>query len=511
MQGTVINVMSKAKKKTQIRNLGAHNAQIGKAVGNRDDSLKGFNFDVLELGGEKSISNYDKYIKEHMHIGYNAYKEDLKEGDFILPRDGKDISKVESIVVAPDIKVPLKDLKDFNFTEVKSFFLDYIFTFMKNDIKFKDIKILSAKVHCNEVFYPRFKTIEKDGKEVLVKLSKEESRELAYIKVHMHVDYIPLVETEKKGIKFLKCSSKDIWKSVKGRYFDSFREYNDRLYAVLGKEYNFDRGEKWEEWDERVQKKNNGEAVKGTIKLSEWQIQQEEEMNNKYIAQLDEERQKHNEKSEEYKKLSKEIEAQKNELYVTFQQQEMEYNRQIKEKNIELEKKKKEIASKEQEIKDKEKAIKTKDSEIASKDAAIKDMENEIAYKENQIKDVDNLMVDTDKLREELKQDKIDLEKQKKEYNLKKAWMQEECSKADAKVKSAQDAVKIAASLEADLQNKLITEQEAEKQMELTGIDKLISDNTFEETPLLNKLIAGQKKKNGDEEGDVNINIGVGR
>jgi hypothetical protein len=100
MQGTVINVMSKAKKKTQIRNLGAHNAQIGKAVGNRDDSLKGFNFDVLELGGEKSISNYDKYIREHMHIGYNAYKEDLKEGDFVLPRDGKDISKVESIVVA---------------------------------------------------------------------------------------------------------------------------------------------------------------------------------------------------------------------------------------------------------------------------------------------------------------------------------------------------------------------------------------------------------------------------
>lgn len=37
-------------------------------------------------------------------------------------------------------------------------------------------------------------------------------------------------------------NKEDIWKSVKGRYFDSFREYNDRLYAVLGKEYNFDRG-----------------------------------------------------------------------------------------------------------------------------------------------------------------------------------------------------------------------------------------------------------------------------
>ncbi len=511
MHGTVINVMSKAKKKTQIRNLGAHNAQVGKAVGNRDDSLKGFNFDVLELGGEKSISNYDKYIKEHMHIGYNAYKEDLKEGDFVLPRDGKDISKVESIVVAPDIKVPLKDLKNFDFTEVKNFFLDYVFTFMKNDIKFKDVKILSAKVHCNEVFYPRFKTIEKDGKEVLVKLSKEESRELAYIKVHMHVDYIPLVETEKKGIKFLKCSSKDIWKSVKGRYFDSFREYNDRLYAVLGKEYNFDRGEKWEEWDERVQKKNNGEAVKGTIKLSEWQIQQEEEMNNKYIAQLDEERQKHNEKSEEYKKLSEEIEAQKNELYVTFQQQEMEYNRQIKEKDIELEKKKREVASKEQEIKDKEEAIKTKDKEIASKDATIKDKENEIADKENQIKDVDKLMIDTDKLRAELEQDKIDLEKQIQDGLELREWAKKEYAKAESILEGSQDIIRLMTMLELKLKGKLITEQEAKKQMELTGIDKLIRDNTIEETPLLNKLIAEQKKKNGDEEGDVNINIGVGR
>lgn len=44
--------------------------------------------------------------------------------------------------------------------------------------------------------------------------------------------------------------------------------------------------------------------------------------------------------------------------------------------------------------------------------------------------------------------------------------------------------------------------------MELTGIDKLIRDNTFEETPLLNKLAEGQKKKNGDEEGDVNIDMG---
>lgn len=90
---------------------------------------------------------------------------------------------------------------------------------MKNDIKFKDVKILSAKAHCNEVFYPRFKTIEKDGKEVLVKLSKEESRELAYIKVHMHVDYIPLVETEKKGDQVFKMQFKRYMEICEGQIF----------------------------------------------------------------------------------------------------------------------------------------------------------------------------------------------------------------------------------------------------------------------------------------------------
>lgn len=67
MAGVVINIMSKAKKTKAISNLLAHNKQAGKATGNRDDNYKKYNFDVLEMQGEKSIDNYNKYFKEHAH------------------------------------------------------------------------------------------------------------------------------------------------------------------------------------------------------------------------------------------------------------------------------------------------------------------------------------------------------------------------------------------------------------------------------------------------------------
>lgn len=55
MAGVVINIMSKAKKTKAISNLLAHNKQAGKATGNRDDNYKKYNFDVLEMQGEKSL------------------------------------------------------------------------------------------------------------------------------------------------------------------------------------------------------------------------------------------------------------------------------------------------------------------------------------------------------------------------------------------------------------------------------------------------------------------------
>lgn len=328
MEGVVINIMSKAKKTKAISNLSAHNKQVSRATGNRDDNYKKYNFDVLEMQSEKSIDNYNKYFKEHAHVGYNAHKEELEEGDFVVPRLNDTITKVESIIVAPPIKILLKDIDKFDFTEAQCFFDDYIHNFIKQDSKFKDVKVLSAKVHCNEVYYPRYEEIEIDGTTKLRRLSREESVEKAYVKVHMHMDYIPLIEAEKNGKKFLKLSSNDLWKSEKGRYFDSFREFNDRFYEAVGKSYNLERGQKWEEWDVRVQKRNNGELVKENTRLADWQLNNDEELNKKYKKQLEEEIKTASEEAK--KQLQEEIAQLEAESFDEFERNQREYARQLK-------------------------------------------------------------------------------------------------------------------------------------------------------------------------------------
>lgn len=326
MEGVVINIMSKAKKIKAISNLSAHNKQVSRTTGNRDDNYKKYNFDVLEMQSEKSIDNYNKYFKEHAHVGYNAHKEELEEGDFVVPRLNDSITKVESIIVAPPIKILLKDIDKFDFTEAQCFFDDYIYNFIKQDSKFKDVKVLSAKVHCNEVYYPRYEEI--DGTTKLRRLSREESIEKAYVKVHMHMDYIPLVEAKKNGKKFLKLSSNDLWKSEKGRYFDSFREFNDRFHKTVGKHYGLERGQKWEEWDVRVQKRNNGELVKENTRLADWQLNNDEELNKKYKKQLEEEIKTASEEAK--KQLQEEIAQLEAESFDEFERNQREYARQLK-------------------------------------------------------------------------------------------------------------------------------------------------------------------------------------
>lgn len=328
MQGIVINVMSKAKKKSASKNLGWHNAQKGKATGNRDDDNKKYNFDVLAMQGIKPIDNYNRYFKDHAHIGYNAHKEELEEGDFVVPRDNDTVSKIESIIVSPPVKVLIKDIDTFDFSEVQCFFDDYVHSFIKMDSKFKDVKVLSAKVHCNEVYYPRFEEVEQpDGTTKLRRLSQKESVDKAYVKIHMHLDYIPLVEAEKEGKKFLKLSSKDIWKAEKGRYFDSFREFNDRFHEAVGKSYGLDRGQKWEEWDIRVQKKNNGELVKEARRLSAWQLDRDEELNKRYREQLEQEAKSAG--AEVKKKIREEIAQLEVESYDDFEKKQRLYKKQL--------------------------------------------------------------------------------------------------------------------------------------------------------------------------------------
>lgn len=355
MEGILINIMSKAKKTRAITDLRGHNAQSGKATGNRDDKYKKYNFDVLEMQGIKSVDNYNKYFKQHAHVGYNAHKEELAEGDFVVPRLNDTITRVESIIVCPPVKVLASEIDKFDFSEVQCFFDDYIHEFMKKDSKFKDVKILSAKVHCNEVYYPRFEETNiynPDGSKRLRRLSRQESIERAYIKIHMHVDYIPLVEVEKNGIKYLKLSSNDLWKAQKGRYFDSFREFNDRFFEAVGKGYGLDRGQKWEEWDVRVQKKNNGELVKENRRLSDWQLDREDEYTKRYLAQLQEEIKTAS--KEQKAKLEEEIKQLEDETFGAFEKTQRALAKEIDDKKKEHARK---IKQMEKEFADKEKEL----------------------------------------------------------------------------------------------------------------------------------------------------------
>lgn len=332
MQGVIVNVMKKAKQTQAVANMHGHNAQIGKATGNRDDSLRKYNFDVLAMQGEATVDNYNKYFKTHAHVGYNAHQEELAEGDFVVPRLYDKVSRVESIIVCPPTKVLLSEIDKFDFSEVQLFFDDYINNFIRKDEKFKDVKILSAKVHCNEVYYPRFEEVKQpDGTSKLKRLSREESIKRAYVKVHMHMDFIPLVQAEKGGKTFLKLSSNDLWKA-KGRYFKSYTEYNDRCHDAVGKEYGLDRGQKWVDWDERVQKKENGEAVKEARTLADWQLDKDEEETQRYIAQLEEEKAKATDEAR--KQIEAEIEAVKAESTKEFERKQHEYAMQLKQMEV---------------------------------------------------------------------------------------------------------------------------------------------------------------------------------
>lgn len=287
--GILINVMERYCTKSSIKNVEVHNKQISKVTGNRDDDLKKYNVNILELIGMETIDNYWKYINEHSHIGYDAHKNELQEGDFVIPRSLNSTRRLESIIVCPPTKILLSEIDKYNMGDLICFAGDYVSEFLLKDKKTKDIKILSVMLHCNEVYYPKWEETEEllpNGEHKIRRLTKEESKVKAYIKPHFHIDYIPLTECEKDGIKYLKLCSNDIWKAEKGKYYNSYSEFNDRCYDVIGKEYGYERGTQWEEWNERIQKKRNGEKVKEQRKLHDFQIDEETKCFERYIKQL---------------------------------------------------------------------------------------------------------------------------------------------------------------------------------------------------------------------------------
>ena len=171
------------------------------------------------------------------------------------------------------------------------FFYDYVNEFMKNDPKLKDCKVLSAIVHFDEVHFPRSE-YDDEGKWVR-DYTDAESMALAYIPVHMHVNYIPLTKVQdKEGKDYLKLSHKEIWKIEKGRYWQSFKEFNDRQYSAVGKKYGLSRGNIWEDWKTRIQEAENGKKAKKKKDLTDFIMEQEQKRVDgikKQQAQLQEE------------------------------------------------------------------------------------------------------------------------------------------------------------------------------------------------------------------------------
>ena len=184
-------------------------------------------------------------------------------------------------------------------------------------------------------------------------------------------------------------------------------------------------------------------------------------MKDRYVAQLQEERQKHNEKSEEYKKLTEEIEAQKKELYADFHEQEMEYDRQIRNKDYELKKKQKEIDDIDKEI---------KETDIVLEDTNIlKQME----YEEQQ------------KL-----QEKID------ECLRLKAQYTKDYAEVEIMDSKARRVTYILSKLEVQLEYDDISKQDALKEVKAEGLDKFIQEHRYEELSKLNELIRNELGKN---------------
>lgn len=292
--GIGITAFYEYKKTQSIKNLQYHNSSKGKNVKGEDGAevvqfLFQFNENMLKDCGLEEVKSYSKYIKEHAHVGYKAHKEELAEGDFVLPRNNDTITKVESLVIAPPEKLYIKDVinNDVVFEDTLIKMNNYckdVVKFLQEDERYKGIKILGVNIHYHEVFYPQYEELE--GGEVK-KLTDEERKDKAYVKPHIHIDYIPLVEQEKDSISFKKLSRDALHKAKnKGKYWEDYRQFNDDLYEKVNKHYGYERGEQWEDYDKRVIKKKNGEQVKEHLALYDWQEKQDKANHERYMKQL---------------------------------------------------------------------------------------------------------------------------------------------------------------------------------------------------------------------------------
>lgn len=269
----LVNVMEKKRGKSEIANEEYHiTRNYGKAVatGSQVAELRQHNESLV-----KSVKNYNKYIKKHCHVGYKAYSEitDFKN-DFVIPRLTDETIKADTLTVCPGFRIrPTEEaIKEFKESADYLYFEDYI-RMLENDEKFMDCKILNAVIHFDEVHFPKAEYGENG--EWIRDYTLEESVQKAYIPVHMHIDYLPLVkEKAKDGTEYLKLNHNGVWNGSGCKYWQTYKEFNDKCYDRLGKIYDVERGEAWLDWKDRI---NSGdENVKKQCKLNEYKLKQEE-------------------------------------------------------------------------------------------------------------------------------------------------------------------------------------------------------------------------------------------
>lgn len=235
-----VTVTEEKTSRTSVNNLQTHIRQII-LTGNAKEEFKKYNY---EFPTEYSGENYRNIVWKNLKTGIKFDKSSLKEGEFWVGRtykkkSGKTTTYVESMTIAPPWKVHPDDIEMF-LQSFENTYFEAIERFLVTDEQFRDCIFLDFQVHLNEVYVPESITLE-DGSEYM--LPEEERWAYAYIKPHMHVSYIPTVKTtDKNGTEFLKLSRSDLWKSKSGKFNQSYREFNDKKYEAVDKEYGLERG-----------------------------------------------------------------------------------------------------------------------------------------------------------------------------------------------------------------------------------------------------------------------------
>lgn len=274
--------------RSEVNYVEAHNKRYVLKNNARPELQKyNFSYDVGFDG-----KRYRDIIWKNLKTGIKYDKSTLKDGEFYAPRvykkkgGKKTTTYLETMTFCPPFKIRKDQIEDFIHSPEYKYF-DEALKFVKSDV-YEDAIITGAYIHLDEWYRPETITMP-DGTERV--LEESERDDYAYIKPHMHVDVITTKRcTDKNGIEFLKLSRGDVWKAESGRYNSSYKEFNDRRFEKLDKQFGFERGEIYED-----KEPEEHPIVKS---LEQWQkdtdqakiqklIQQEQKKNIQQVEQIE--------------------------------------------------------------------------------------------------------------------------------------------------------------------------------------------------------------------------------